>query len=83
VIDSEVLNIPGRPETHQGVRVAEPALIEKLNQQITSAKLLNRAGQPITEKMEGGLVRADGKLLFPICEHIPVVLMNGPVSLSV
>jgi uncharacterized protein YbaR (Trm112 family) len=82
MIDSELLKILCCPETHQEVRLAEPALIEKLNRQITSGELRNRAGKPINEKLDGGFVRADGKFLYPIRQNIPVMLIDEAIPLT-
>jgi uncharacterized protein YbaR (Trm112 family) len=82
MIDSELLKILCCPETHQEVRLAEPALIEKLNQQITAGTLKNRGGQPVREKVAGGLVRADGEFLYPIRQDIPIMLVDEAIPLA-
>ena len=79
MINAELLKILCCPETHQELRVAEPAMIEKLNQQIAAGGLNNRAGQPVTEKIDGGLVRADGKFLYAIRKDIPVMLVDEAI----
>ncbi len=82
MIDSELLKILCCPETHQEVRLAEPPVIDKLNQRIAAGALKNRAGQPVQEKIEGGLVRADGKFLYPIRHDIPVMLVDEGIPLA-
>jgi uncharacterized protein YbaR (Trm112 family) len=64
------------------VRLAEPAVIEKLNGQIAAGALANRAGQPVKEKIDGGLVRADGKVLYPVRRNIPVMLVDEGIPLA-
>jgi len=81
MIDAELLKILCCPETHQGLRAAESALIEELNQRIVADGLKNRAGQTVKEKIEGGLVRADGKFLYPIRQDIPVMLVDEAIPL--
>jgi len=81
MIDSELLKILCCPETHQEVRTAEPALIAALNQQIAAGALANRGGQPIVEKIDGGLVRTDGRFLYPIRRDIPVMLVDEAIPL--
>ena len=71
MIDAELLKILCCPETHQDLRPAEAAVIDKLNAQIAAGTLKNRAGQPVQEKIDGGLVRADGKFLYPIRREHP------------
>ena len=81
MMDPELLQIMCCPETHQDLRLAEPALIEKLNEQIATGKVSNRAGRPVNEKVEGGVVRADGKVLYPIRQNIPVMLVDEGIPL--
>jgi len=81
MIDPDLLKILCCPETHQDVRVAEPAVIAKLNRQIAAGKLTNRVGQPVKEAIDGGLIRADGKLLYPIRRNIPVMLVDEGIPL--
>jgi uncharacterized protein YbaR (Trm112 family) len=83
MIDSELIKILCCPETHQELRPAEPALIEKLNQQIAAGAARNRGGKPVRQKLDGGLVRADGKFLYPIRQDIPVMLIDDAIPLSV
>jgi uncharacterized protein YbaR (Trm112 family) len=82
MIDPELLKILCCPETHQDLRLAEPAVIEKLNQQVSAGALKNRTGQPVQEKIDGGLVRADGKYLYPIRRKIPVMLVDEGIPLA-
>jgi len=81
MIDPELLKILCCPETHQSVALADPSLIKALNVQIASGQLRNRAGQSVTEQIEGGLLRADGKVLYPVRSHIPVMLIDEAIPL--
>ena len=56
--DSEVLVL-----FRERTQIQAP-LLERLNQQIAAGGLRNRAGELAREKMDGGLVRADGKFLY-------------------
>ena len=82
MIDPDLLSILCCPETHQDVRLAEPALIDKLNAQIPTGTLKNRAGQPVQEKIDAGLIRADGKFLYPVRKDIPVMLVDDAIPLT-
>jgi uncharacterized protein len=82
MIDPDLLSILCCPETHQDVRLAEPALIDKLNAQIAAGALKNHAGQPVQEKIDAGLVRADGKFLYPVRGDIPVMLVDEAIPLT-
>jgi uncharacterized protein YbaR (Trm112 family) len=82
MIDPELLKILCCPETHQDVRLAEPAIIEKLNGRIGAGTVTNRAGQPVRETIDGGLIRADGRFLYPIRRNIPVMLVDEGIPLT-
>ena len=81
MLDPELLKIMCCPETHQPISVAEPPLIENLNQLIAAGQLKNRAGQAITEKLDGALVREDKKFAYPIRENIPIMLIDEAIPL--
>lgn len=82
MIDPELLKILCCPETHQTLTPAEPALIEKLNGQIQAGSLRNRVGKTVSEKFEGGLVRQDGKFLYPIRQNIPIMLIDEAIPVA-
>jgi uncharacterized protein len=81
MIDAGLLAIVCCPETHQAVRLGELAVIDKLNRQIAGGVLKNRAGQLVQENIDGGLIRADGKVLYPIRGDIPVLLVDEGIPL--
>ena len=82
MIDAELLKILCCPETHQELRTADPELVQKLNAQIQAGTLKNRAGQPIKEKIDDGLVRTDRKYLYPVRRNIPVMLVDEAIPLN-
>ena len=82
MIDPELLKIMCCPETHQSLGLAEPSLIEKLNEHITAGQLRNRSGQLVKERIDGGLVRTDNKFLYPIRQDIPIMLIDEAIPLT-
>jgi len=82
MIDPELLKILCCPETHQPVAPAASAVVERLNQRLAAGQLANRAGQPVKEKLDGGLVRADGRFLYPVRQDIPVMLIDEAIPLT-
>ena len=80
--DLELLKILCCPETHQELKLAAPVVLEKLNREIAAGRLQNRAGQPVLEKVDGGLVRADGRFLYPMRENIPILLVDEAIPLA-
>jgi uncharacterized protein YbaR (Trm112 family) len=81
MIAPDLLEILCCPETHQPLTVAAAALIERLNQQIAAGQLRNRSGKPVTEPMDGGLVRSDGKFLYLVRDKIPIMLIEEAIAL--
>ncbi len=81
MLDPELLKLLCCPETHQDLFPAETILLEQINQQITAGTLKNRGQQTVVEKIDGGLVRADRKLLFPVRNNIPVMLLDEAIPL--
>ena len=82
VTDPELIRLLCCPETHQDLRQAESALVARLNEQIGAGLIKNRARQPVNEKLDGGLIRADGKFLYPIRQDIPVMLIDEAIPLE-
>jgi uncharacterized protein YbaR (Trm112 family) len=82
VCDPELLKILCCPETHQELKPATSALVQKLNQTFAAGTLQSRNGQAVREKIEGGLIRADGKFLYPIRHNIPILLVDDSIPLA-
>ena len=81
-IDKFLLDILVCPEDKTAVKLADDATISKLNELITQGKLLNRAKNPVKDKIDGGLVRADRKILYPIRQDIPIMLIEEGIELA-
>ena len=82
MIDPELLAILVCPETHQTLQPAAARLVERLNADIAAGRLQNRGGKPVTEKIDGGLVRADGQFLYAVRQDIPVMLTDEALALG-
>lgn len=78
----ELLQILRCPETRQTLVVAEPAVVARLNAQISTGQLRNAAGQQVAAKLDGGLVRADGTALYPVRKNVPVLLVDEAIALE-
>ena len=81
-LDKELLAILCCPETKQDVALASDDLIARLNARIEKRELKNKAGQPVSEKLDGGLLRADRKILYPVREDIPVMLIEEGIPVE-
>ncbi len=69
------------PETHQPLRPAPAEVIVALNGRIRSGGLRNRAGQLLAEPCEGGLLREDGRALYPVRRGLPILLIAEAISI--
>ncbi len=58
-IDKDLLAILCCPDTKQDVSLADGSLIAKLNEAVSLGQLKNKANKPITEPLDGGLIRSD------------------------
>jgi uncharacterized protein YbaR (Trm112 family) len=81
-MNQSLLDILVCPETHQPVKQADPGRIEELNQKIRNGSIRNRAGQVVREPLDGGLIRADGKFLYPVRHDIPIMLIDEAIPLE-
>ncbi len=81
-IDQQLLDILACPETKEPVSLADEALIARINAAIEARTLHNRAGEKITERIDGGLVREDKKYLYPIRDDIPIMLIDEGIPLE-
>ncbi|MDG2335956.1 MAG: hypothetical protein P8Q97_17215 [Myxococcota bacterium] len=80
-ISEELLEILVCPETRQSVAPAENDLITRLNAAIKSGDLRNRGGDAVSDALQEGLVREDGKILYPVEDGIPVMLIEESIEL--
>ena len=81
-VDKDLLAILCCPETKLDVSLADETLIGKVNDAVSRGVLKNRAQKPVTELLDGGLVRSDRKVLYPIREDIPVMLIEEGIPLE-
>jgi len=81
-IDKDLLAILCCPETKQPVSMADSSLIKKLNEAVMGGGLKNKGKKPVSEQLDGGLIRADQKILYPIRENIPVMLIEEGIPLE-
>ena len=74
LIDPGLLKVLCCPETHQPVSEADAATVSELNKQIASGSLKSRNGKVITEKVDGALMRKDGRMAYAIRNRIPIMI---------
>lgn len=82
MIDKELLEIIRCPETKQKLAPADEKQIAELNARIQAGQLKDRGGETIKDKIDGGLIREDGKFLYLIRDEVPVLLVDEAIPLE-
>jgi uncharacterized protein YbaR (Trm112 family) len=82
MINPDLIAILCCPATRQPLALADNKYIESINQAITAGKLKNQSGQPITQTIDAGLIRADQLILYPVRQDIPVLLIDEGIPLA-
>ncbi len=81
MISAELLKILCCPETHQKLVIVDQSRVKSINQKISTGNLVNHGGVRISEPIEGGLVREDQKVVYPIRRGIPILLVDEAIPL--
>lgn len=82
LIAEDLLAILCCPETKQDIRLLESRFIEGLNQRIEKGELKTKGGQSVTEKIDGGLLRNDETVVYPIRDQIPIMLIEEGILIE-
>jgi uncharacterized protein YbaR (Trm112 family) len=82
VIDQSLLKILVCPETKSALALADEPVLDQLNSAIKNGEVKNRAGRVIDEPLQAGLLREDGKVLYPVREDIPIMMVDEGIFLS-
>jgi uncharacterized protein YbaR (Trm112 family) len=82
MVNPELLEILACPEDKTKVRLASAEVLERVNQKIRAGSATNRGGQKVSEEISEGLVREDGKYLYPVRDDIPIMLIEEAIPLE-
>lgn len=80
-VDPDLVAILICPESKQPVALATPAQLAGLNNSIRAGNAYNRAGTRVEKELDEGLVREDGRVLYPVEDGIPVMLVEESIAL--
>jgi uncharacterized protein YbaR (Trm112 family) len=80
-VDPDLLAILVCPENREPLAEADAELVARVNAEIAAGGRRNVGGDEVTDALEAGLVRADGKRLYPIRDGIPVLLVEEGLEL--
>jgi uncharacterized protein YbaR (Trm112 family) len=70
------------PQDRSALSAADDALVARLNAEIQRGRLRNQGGRPVKKKLDGGLVREAGDLLYPVLDEIPLLLADEAIRLA-
>ncbi len=82
MISKELLDLLVCPENRTPLTLADDELLVKLNRAIAAGSVKNRSGHQVGEPLSGALVRQDGRLLYPIVDDIPIMLVEEAIPLE-
>lgn len=75
-LDTQLLEILVCPDSKERVAPLSPQALIALNELIRAGKVRNRAGVLVEESLDAGLLRSDGKIVYPVRRDIPVMLVE-------
>ena len=81
MIDKGFLAMLVCPSSHQPLREATAAELTAVNAAIQGGTAKNRAGAPVAGPLQEGLVPADGSVVYPIQDGIPILLTAEAIPL--
>jgi len=81
-IDKDLLEILACPATKEPVRLADGALLARVNQAIAAGKLTSLDGKVVERPLDAGLLRQDGKVLYPVRGGIPIMLIDESIAVD-
>jgi uncharacterized protein YbaR (Trm112 family) len=82
MIDKELLAILVCPKDHTPLSVVNEQVIARVNRAIAAGRVKNQAGRLVEQAIDGGLLRADNTVFYPISDGIPLLLPEEAISLA-
>jgi uncharacterized protein YbaR (Trm112 family) len=82
MISAEFIAMLRCPENGTPLALADSALVARINGAIRAGWLRNRGDQTVVEPLDGGLIRQDNAIVYPIVRDIPVLLADEGIPLD-
>ena len=81
-LDSELVAVLVCPESRQPVALASEEVIDRVNAAVASGDARTRSGDPLDEPIVEGLLRQDGRVLYPVRDGIPILLIDEAIEVA-
>jgi uncharacterized protein len=82
MLDPELLEILVCPETREPVELVDSAQLARINGAIADGRMHTRSGTLVRSPLQGGLLRRDGKVLYPVQDEIPIMLIDEALVMT-
>ena len=82
MFNEQLLDILRCPHDQSPLAIAEKMLVQQINRGIEAGRIINLGGTALKKRIDTGLVREAGDLLYPVIDAIPVMLPDEAVDLS-
>ena len=73
-VDGKLLEILCCPVSKTPLTILGQEKLDKLNRAIAANDALYVGGEKVTDALQEGLITADGKVIYPVQDDIPVLL---------
>ena len=81
-VDPELAEILVCPDTKLNVDLVQAETVEKINLAIKENTVLNIDGQSVKDPLQDGLLREDDKIIYPVRDSIPVMLIGEGIPME-
>jgi uncharacterized protein len=78
----ELLALLCCPESHSKLAPIDDVLLDNINAAVRTGRLVNRGGTAIEHPIDGGVIRAEGDIVYPVIDEIPVLLRDEGIPLE-
>lgn len=82
MVHEDLIKILVCPETHQPVKPAPAAVLADLKERVRRGTLKDKGGEPVERELEEGLVREDGRIVYPVIDGIPRMLVERGIPVE-